>query len=130
MRCKAPLYCRPDSPRTHLSRQARVSLKIAESTRVCGIGCPAYLAGPSAAPSRPCETSRCASYMRANIQTRDHRRGLRVAAEEFLADEGAVARLEGLVVAVHALLHQLAEPAAGAPSLEGPFLLIWSSLSA
>ena len=40
---------------------------------------------------------------------RDHRLRLGVAPEEVLADVGAVVRLEGLVLAVDALLHQLVE---------------------
>ena len=39
----------------------------------------------------------------------DHRRGLGIAAEEILADVGAVLRLEILVLAVDAFLHQLPE---------------------
>ena len=39
----------------------------------------------------------------------DHRRGLGIAAEEFLADVGAVLRLEILIFAVDAFFHQLAQ---------------------
>ena len=48
----------------------------------------------------------------------DHRRRFRVAAEEVLADIGAVLRLEVLVFAVDALLHQLAELAGRIPGEE------------
>ena len=41
----------------------------------------------------------------------DHRARLGVLAEEVLADVRAVVRLEGLVLAVDALLHQAAQPA-------------------
>src|SRR5579863_144474 len=42
----------------------------------------------------------------------DHRRGLGIAAEEMLANIGAVLRFEVLVLAVDAFLHQLAQFAA------------------
>ena len=46
---------------------------------------------------------------------RDHRGGFRIAAEEVLADVGAVLRLEVLVFAVDAFLHQLAQLAVRVP---------------
>ena len=49
---------------------------------------------------------------------RDHRRGFRIAAEEVLADVGAVLRLEVLVFAVDAFLHQLAQLAFRIPGEE------------
>ena len=45
----------------------------------------------------------------------DHGRGLGIAAEEVLADIGAVLRLEVLVLAVDAFLHELAQLAARVP---------------
>src|SRR5208337_5329994 len=48
----------------------------------------------------------------------DHRCGFRIAAEEVLADVGAVLRLEVLVFAVDAFLHQLAQLAFRVPGEE------------
>uniref|UniRef100_A0A0N4ZLD8 NAD-specific glutamate dehydrogenase n=1 Tax=Parastrongyloides trichosuri TaxID=131310 RepID=A0A0N4ZLD8_PARTI len=48
-------------------------------------------------------------------QVADHRQQFRVLAEEVLADVGAVLRLVGLILAVHALHHALAQDAAAIP---------------